>query len=617
MRPSSALGTPQRQFRSHLSGRCWFLGIVCFAWLGLTAPATEPPPPFRLVETNSHWWLAAPSGERFISKGVAVVTRGAKREEFDPENPGYASWQHYRTDDEWADTTLARLRDWGFTTVGGWSHDRILLKSTNMLGGLTPVLHVGSTAGAPWWDMWDEKVVARMDDTAREQILPLRDDPRLIGYYTDNEMGWWNATLFHMALEQAAESGQRQRLVALLRDTYSGSWDRLLMDFEPEFCTDFSSLSQRGQLWLRPGGEGVKVMRQFLRMVAARYYQLVHDIIRNYDRRALILGDRYQSFYYPEVAEAAAPYVDAISSNLNASWNDGTFVRFHLDTLHAIAGKPIFVSEMYLAATENRSGNRNSQGLFPVAATQAGRARSAQATLEGLARLPYVTGVDWFQYFDEPRYGREDGENFNFGLVDIFDRPYPEMASVFRRTDLGVIRLRASAPRADARQGVPRAPRDPFANLAPRQIMQEWDRERGFVPPSSPRPMADLYVAWKPEAIYLGVFAADIVEDGYYRNKSVPKADRALWSVRIGGGPAYSARIGGGREAIPSDPSLRLENRSGSHMNVWNIALLEIPAEKAGRTRFRAGDAIELDSTLITHGKAYRMEWKGTYPLAR
>jgi len=43
------------------------------------------------------------------------------------------------------------------------------------------VLHIGSTAGAPWWDMWDPRVIQRMDDVAREHILPWRDDPRPIG----------------------------------------------------------------------------------------------------------------------------------------------------------------------------------------------------------------------------------------------------------------------------------------------------------------------------------------------------------------------------------------------------------------------------------------------------
>ena len=59
--------------------------------------------------------------------------------------------------------------------------------------------------------------------------------------------------------------------------------------------------------------------------------------------------------------------MDASSSNLNAAWNDGTFPRFYLDTLHALTGKPIIVSEFYMAAQENRSGNRNSRSDFPTA----------------------------------------------------------------------------------------------------------------------------------------------------------------------------------------------------------------------------------------------------------
>ena len=98
-------------------------------------------------------------------------------------------------------------------------------------------------------------------------------------------------------------------------------------------------------LFLRPGGNGIRVERRFLRMLAERYYSLVHDIIRKYDKRALILGDRYQSFYYAEVARACAPYVDAVSANLNAPWNDGTFARFYLETLHALTGKPVLIGE--------------------------------------------------------------------------------------------------------------------------------------------------------------------------------------------------------------------------------------------------------------------------------
>jgi len=578
-------------------------------------PAATTRPPFTLRQTNSSWWLASPEGRPFFSVGVCLVTRGASRDGFDRENPGYASWQHYADDRAWADATLRRLKSWSFTTIGAWSHHGVLLNSSNMLGGLTPVLHVGSTAGAPWWDMWDEKIIQRMDDVAREQILAVRDDPRLIGYYSDNEMGWWNATLFHMALEQGASSGQRQRLLKLLRETYTNDWQKLAADFEPAFAESFDELEQRGQLWLKAGGRGVAVMRRFLALVASRYYQLTHDIIRKYDRRALILGDRYQSFFYPEVARAAGPYVDAISSNLNAHWNDGSFARFHLDTLHALTGKPVFVSEFYLSAAENRSGNKNNHGLFPVVPTQRARAAALRTTLHSLARLPYVVGADWFQYFDEPRHGRDDGENFNFGLVDIHDRPYEEVTRSFATAGVTVLKSRPVSPRTDALAGVPRAPRDPFENSASTQAMRHWDRERGFVTPKSPFPMADLYVCWSPKAIYLGLYAHDIIEEAYYRGKSVPKGDRAVWTVQAAGGEPIRARIGSGREGIASDPEVRLQNVSGVNLNVRNIAILELPARKLGKQRLREGDPIELSSTFLSHGQAYQVEWKGTFKL--
>jgi hypothetical protein len=238
-------------------------------------------------------------------------------------------------------------------------------------------------------------------------------------------------------------------------------------------------------------------------------------------------------------------------------------------------------------------------------------------TLEALARTPFVLGADWFQYFDHPRHGREDGENYNFGLVDIFDRPYEEVTGAFARSDWTALKLRAPTPRLDASVGVPRAPRDPFASFTAGSALRHWDRERGFIRPWSEFPIADLYVCWSPRAIYLGLYGFDIIEDAYYRNKSVPKEERAQWSVKLGNGPEIRARIGAGREAIVSDPTVRLENLSGLNLNVRNVAILELPAARFGRKRFRAGDTIDLNTTLLTHAQAYRVDWKGTFQLAK
>ena len=151
-------------------------------------------------------------------------------------------------------------------------------------------------------------------------------------------------------------------------------------------------------LYLRPGRNGIRTYRRFLGLMAERYYSLVREIIHTYDPRGLVLGDRYQSFYYPEVARASAAYVDADSSNLNAAWNDGTFPRFYLDTLHALSGRPVIVSEFYMAAQQNRSGDKNDASTFPTATTQKERAAGFRNTLLALLRTPCVVGADWFQY---------------------------------------------------------------------------------------------------------------------------------------------------------------------------------------------------------------------------
>jgi hypothetical protein len=612
-----------RQAIRQLLKNCGFTAVAMLALTvggGRAIAAAESgsrPPAFSIQERDQTAWLVRPNGQPFFSLGVCCVNQGASREEFNSANPGYAAWRYYADSNLWANATLKRLKDWGFTTIGGWSDFQALRRSPDHAMSLAPVLHIGSTAGAPWWDMWDPKIIDRMDQVAREQILPLRDDPRLIGYFSDNEIGWWNAILFKMTLEQAATSGQRQRLIELLRKTYRNDWSELLRDFEPApGVEDWQDLDRHGMLFLRPGGNGIQIERRFLGLLAERYYSLVHEIIRKYDRRALILGDRYQSFYYPEVARACARYVDAVSCNLNASWNDGLFTRFYLDTLRSLTGKPVLVGEFYMTARENRSGNKNSRGVYPVVATQTERAAGFRNTLLALLNIPYVIGVDWFQYYDEPTHGRFDGENFNFGLVDIHNHPYEALTTTASRLEFAGLKRQPARARPDASQGVPPAPQNPLAHFEPTLALKHWDRERGFVKPVSEFPLADLYVCWDKKAIYLGLYAQDVVEDTFYKDKTVRAGDRAEWIVSISGSTRpIQGRIGAGLEPIVSEPAVRVANISGVNGNLRNIACLELPAKLFGKGRFNAGDAIEFSSTLFTHCRSYRVEWQGKFTL--
>jgi hypothetical protein len=617
---------------------CWFAGGLLLADLGDStsragAQALDDTPcnrpfrqrptegihaaPFSLRKQDGTWWLLTPDRRRFFALGVCCVDRGTSADRYDAENPSYAAERHYPHAAAWADKTLRRLQEWRFNTIDGWSDLPVLRQSPEMNLAFMPVLSLGATAGAPWWDMWSDKVLSRMDSLAKEQILPIRDDPRLLGYYSDNELGWWNSALFKMTLEQDRKSVQRQKLLKLLHAEYEGDWQKLTADFEPLGAGSFEELERGGLLYLRAGGDGIRVMRAFLGIVAERYYAVCRELIRKYDQRAMILGDRYQSFYYPEVARAAARHVDAVSANLNTGWGDGSFVRFYLDTLHALTGKPVMVSEFYVAAAENRTGNRNSHGYFPLVATQAQRAESFGKTLHNVGRLPYVIGASWFQYYDEPPMGRFDGEDYNMGLVDVQDQPYEEL--VQRAASSNLASLRPTTPRRQdlALRGAPRASGDPMAHFNRREALLHWDRERGFVPPASANPLADLYVCWDPEFLYLGLCGLDPVETTYYADGRIPEIDRMEWRVSWDdSSQAVQVRLGSGGDPSGASADVTVASVSGVWLTVRTSAAMRIPCRRLGRRSFRAGDRIRIRSTLQTHARAYRMAWDQQITLA-
>ena len=177
------------------------------------------------------------------------------------------------------------------------------------------------------------------------------------------------------------------------------------------------------------------------------------------------------------------------------------------------------------------------------------------------------------------------------------------------------LKAQLAPPRPDAPSGIPPAPSDPFADFTPTRALQQWDRERGFVKPVSEHPLGDLYVCWSKGALYLGLYSFDMVESAYYRDSSVPKSDRALWTVQIDGREAVRARIGAGREAFVSEPRVRIENLSVLNSTGRDVTALELPATLLGKDSFKAGDAVELDCTLLTHCRAYRYDWKGRFTL--
>src|SRR5579863_9276912 len=118
---------------------------------------------------------------------------------------------------------------------------------------------------------------------------------------------------------------------------------------------------------LRPGSGGIRVVREWTGIVAHRYYRLAAAAIHAADPGALYFGDRLPIYYDPAAVRAEAPYVDAIATNYNLDAGDGWIADYYFDGLRKLTGgKPVLVSEWFLAGRENRTGNRNNGHLMTV-----------------------------------------------------------------------------------------------------------------------------------------------------------------------------------------------------------------------------------------------------------
>jgi len=581
--------------------------------------APDSPRFFRVAQQDGVWWLIAPDGKRFFSLGVNVVDQGLTREKYRPDRPGYAAFRYYPDETAWARETLARLRAWGFNTLGAWSDIDALKKAEEAMLPYTVGLWLGSSAGVPWLDVFSAETERTFDREARRFILPRKDDPLLIGYFTDNELGWWSDTIFLYHTQHPGTATYRA-LVKLLREHYGGDLARLRRDFHTGKLRRFDDLNQRAPLTLKPGGHGREVIEKFTFLIAQRYYRLAHDAIRRYDKNHLILGDRYISWYPPAVARAIRPYTDVVSTNYNADWTDGANARFHFETLHRLTGKPILITEFYFCAQENRSGNKNTGAGFPTVRTQRERAAGFRRNLTAYASLPCVVGAHWFQFYDEPTFGRDDGEDFNMGLVDIEDRPYEKLTAAMTALHqrIPALHARSADSRAEkkptdasthAEVVLPPAPPNPETGL------HTWDKTRGYVGSTAQLPFADLYACWKTGALYLAVHAGGYVDEKLYAGGKMPESERPEWVLSLGRGRRpLRVRFGPGGPTRAQGSALSCR---GWLRSTRSTALVALPPSAFGRKSFQAGDTLRLRAALTGPGRVRRMTWDKTLQMGK
>ncbi|MCF7973878.1 MAG: hypothetical protein K9N55_08690, partial [Phycisphaerae bacterium] len=321
---------------------------------------------FRVQEIDGVWWFVDPHGHLFLSTGSNCM-RGRDN----------------------ATLSEQRMTAWGLNTVGNWSSfkgsqdGKRKAYVATFRGPRTSPMYLGMP------DVYGDDLAKALDEAAREQCIPIRDDPWLIGYFIGNEPPW---------------PGRESELI-----------DMFLAGPDTATSTHIKAFLA--------AGDTPKRREQFVHNMFETYLKLINAAIKKYDTHHLNLGIRFGGTP-PEVVCRMASMFDVCSINVYEYEPTAQLKR-----IFALAGRPIVIGEFHFGVPANGLA----AGLVQTQ-DQAERAAGYRYYVEQAMALPYFLGAHWFQWQDQPVLGRMDGENYNIGLTDVTNRAYPEMVEALKAT---------------------------------------------------------------------------------------------------------------------------------------------------------------------------------------
>jgi hypothetical protein len=363
-----------------------------------TFPATGY---FSLGQSKGRWWLVTPQGQPFYAAGIdTVAPDGSGTDQVTGTCPYCQTVaSNYPSTSAWGAATLGRLRSWGFNTMGAFSD------TADLSSKMPYEVQLTMASGNDWFS---PSFVTGVNNVAAAQVAPLANDPNLIGYFTDSELNWGVPV---------------------------GSEDPL---------TEY--------LALPAGSPGLAVAQQyvgnpqgFVYALATRYFQVTSAALHTYDPHHLNLGIKAEgSEISPQLLEAAQPYVDVFSIEdyvlqpglaqlVTRSWPQYLPVDSNLADFEQYVKRPLMIGE-YAFISPSPTDPSTMPGIYLTSPTQQARAQDFENFASPLyLDSPWLVGDDWFQYVDEPANGRPgDGENDNFGMVNVNDQPYPTMTAAMQ-----------------------------------------------------------------------------------------------------------------------------------------------------------------------------------------
>jgi len=403
---------------------------------------------FRTQNDGKRWWFVDPEGCAFLSAGIDCIRDKAEglvtgQEDMfawlPPQNDSLFSKAYSSRRGEflqvdfvqsnlmraygvnwrakWEQITTGLLKQWRVNTIANWSDIDFARKAKlpyvlNM--SRFPTTKVLLYRDFP--DVFSDEYAKNAIEFAK-QLEKVKNDRYLIGYFLSNEPEWGfgdNNLAFEMFATNNV-SATKQKMSDWLKNKYNGgiasfnnAWKQNIKDF-----SEIKSLVMKESL----SGECWNDCKEFSGIMVDQYVKQVCDEVKKVDGNHLNLGMRYAAIT-SELCYRAGNYFDVFSIN-------GYSFPGPPETAEIArrSGKPVLIGEYHFGSIDKGLPATGIQ----AAQNQQDRGEAYRYYLEQGFSRPELIGIHYFQWMDQPVFGRYDGENYNIGFLDICMHPYKEL----------------------------------------------------------------------------------------------------------------------------------------------------------------------------------------------
>ncbi len=373
---------------------------------------------FRTERIDGRWWLVDPDGHLFISVGLcSVAPEGVDK---DP----LALQRYFGDIGTWAIRTAKLLQGLGFNSLGCWSDWRPIRASEHPMPYFPRwnFMRTYKNQRDPKWGPpgWPNDCMPLFDpdfesfcDSHAQQLAATKDDPYLVGHFSDNELPF-RPNLLDLYLEQDPGDTGYQAARKWLDESRAATGT--------------------------PAEAEITLAEQdaFLEFASDRYYRIVNEAIKRHDSNHLFVGSRVHGRTIRPATLRGARHADVVSVNYYHRWSPESE---RLDGWVEAAGRPFLNSEWYAMKLDSKDVETSGAG-FRVK-TQRDRGLFYRNMVLGLLDHPGCVGWHWFKYGG-------DNDQTSRGFVSEEFLPHSEMHGVMSKTNKHVYGI---APLGDSQNG--------------------------------------------------------------------------------------------------------------------------------------------------------------------